>query len=235
MLNAIRSRLGAYQVYLITEFATALFLAVIYTTAIVYRVESAHLNPLELVLIGTVLEAAYMLMQVPTGLVADVYSRKWSVIIGYLVLGVAFLFEGLLPFFVAIAIAQVVRALGFALISGAQEAWIADEVGEDQTTRVYLRGSQVALIGTLVGTVLSGLIALVRVNAPFIVGGTLFLLLGGFLVLAMRETNPPYREHRDGERPSVWQGVGKGSRDTLTQAWRLVRAHPVVLAIFGVV
>ena len=42
----------------------------------------AGLDPLQLILVGTVLELAVFLAEVPTGVIADVYSRRPSIILG---------------------------------------------------------------------------------------------------------------------------------------------------------
>ena len=61
----------------------------------VYLVRELHLSPLQLVLMGTAMEAAVFLFEVPTGVVADTYSRRLSLIIGYLGTGVAWVAVGL--------------------------------------------------------------------------------------------------------------------------------------------
>jgi MFS family permease len=48
----------------------------------VYLVQERHLSPLQLVLMGTAMEAAVFLFEIPTGVVADLYSRRLSVVIG---------------------------------------------------------------------------------------------------------------------------------------------------------
>src|SRR6187200_2043409 len=57
----------------------------------VYLVQTVHLSPLQLVLMGTAMEAAVFLFEVPTGVVADTYSRRLSLVIGYLGMGVAWM------------------------------------------------------------------------------------------------------------------------------------------------
>ena len=54
-LMMMRNR-DAYRVYLLIEVATSLFFFIIATVNSVYQVEVAKLNPLQLVLMGTVLE-----------------------------------------------------------------------------------------------------------------------------------------------------------------------------------
>ena len=81
-------KFDAYPVYLILEGASALFFTMVFTVNMVYQATVVNLNPLQLVLVGTVLETTAFLCEVPTGVVADVYSRRLSVIIGIFLLGV---------------------------------------------------------------------------------------------------------------------------------------------------
>src|SRR2546423_1768387 len=60
----------------------------------VYLVRVLHFSPLQLVLMGTAMEAAVFLSEIPTGVVADTYSRRLSLIIGYLGMGTAWMLVG---------------------------------------------------------------------------------------------------------------------------------------------
>ena len=84
----------AATVYLLTVAINAFRERLTYTVLAVYYVTAAGVDPLQLVLVGTVLEAAYLLFEIPTGVIADVYSRRLSIILGYLIVGVAFVLEG---------------------------------------------------------------------------------------------------------------------------------------------
>ena len=53
-----KSKLSAYTVYLIYSGITSLSFSLIFTVNLVYQVETARLNPLQLVLVGTVLVRA---------------------------------------------------------------------------------------------------------------------------------------------------------------------------------
>ena len=44
----------------------------------VFLILQVGLDPLQLVLMGTILEVSYLLFEVPTRIVADAVSRKWS-------------------------------------------------------------------------------------------------------------------------------------------------------------
>jgi DHA3 family tetracycline resistance protein-like MFS transporter len=178
----------------------------------VYYVQVVGLGPLQLVLLGTVVEIAQLLFEVPTGIVADLYSRRLSVIIGVLLVGACFVVQGLLPFVAAIVLAEVLRGIGATFNSGALEAWIADEIGEDRAAAAYLRYAQTRQVGALGGTVVGVALAGLALSLPVLIGGAGMLALGLFLVFAMPERNfvsarqddgagaagdgPPARRHR---------------------------------------
>ena len=79
------------------------------------------------------------IFEVPTGVVADVYSRRLSVIIGTLLLGIGLAIEGAIPAVVAIFIGEVIRGIGHTFTSGAMEAWLASEIGAETVGNVTTR------------------------------------------------------------------------------------------------
>src|SRR5215467_11895953 len=89
----------AYSVYLIFTGITSFSFSLIFTVNLVYQVETARLNPLQLVLVGTMLEFVAFVCQVPTGVLADLYSRRLAVILGIFLFGAAFVLEGSFPRF----------------------------------------------------------------------------------------------------------------------------------------
>jgi DHA3 family tetracycline resistance protein-like MFS transporter len=218
--------LRAYPIYLGIKGSFALFFTLWATVASVYRIEVVHLDPLRLVLLGTALEVAVFLFEVPTGVLADTYGRRRSVITGFMLMGSGFALEGAIPEFVAVLAAQAVWGVGYTFISGALEAWIADEDPGRDLGRVYLRGEQADYIGSFAGIPASVLLGLVALNLPLVVGGILTISLGLALVLTMPERNfrPSPREGR-----SSLQQVGTTAR----HGARLVRSRPVLLMLLA--
>src|SRR5437879_9402027 len=102
----------------------------------------AHFGPLELVLAGTVLEVGYFVSEIPTGVIADAYSRRLSCILGAFTMGAAWLLEGALPNLWTIMAAQVVLGIGWTFFSGAAVAWIAGELGDERGAGAVVRGQQ---------------------------------------------------------------------------------------------
>jgi MFS transporter, DHA3 family, tetracycline resistance protein len=184
-----RLPISPYRLYLVLESGMSFLLGITYATITVYWVISGRLNPLQLLLLGTTLELSYFLLQLPTGMLADMVSRRLCVLAGLFIVGLALVMEGLSPSFGNLLGAQLVLGLGAALSDGAQQAWIADELGEDQMTGVYLRATQFGLVATIAGSLLSGVIALAGLNTPLLTGGTLICLLAVAAAFVMPERN----------------------------------------------
>ncbi len=217
----------AARVYLIAVVGWDLLFAAWATAAVVRRVTTIGLDPLELVLVGTALELSAFLGEVPTGVVADLYSRRISVAIGYGLVGVGFALETAATGFGAIVLAQVVWGGGWTFVSGAREAWIADEIGEDEAARLYLRATQWGQAATLVGIAASVVLAARSLETPMWIAALLFLGLAGWLALNMRE--PGFRPVQLESR-STWSAFGH----TLARGIGAVRARPALITLLAV-
>src|SRR5690554_3668888 len=102
------AKLSAYRVYMIYAGISAFLFNLVFTVNELYRIEIAGFNALQLVLMGTAVELSCFVFEIPTGILADLKSRKLSVIIGVVLIGVGFIVEGLAPFFIVILFCQVV-------------------------------------------------------------------------------------------------------------------------------
>ncbi|MGU8207419.1 tetracycline efflux MFS transporter TetA(P) [Clostridium perfringens] len=183
------NKLSAYKTYLLFSAIAAMCFSLVATVMMVYHIEIVHLNPLQLMLVGTTLELACFIFEIPTAIVADVYSRKLSIVIGGVLTGVGFILEGSISSFVFVLVAQIVWGLGSTFISGSLEAWIAEEEKNKDLDEIYIKGAQAGQIGAFIGIVLSTVIANFSVRLPIIVSGVLFIILALFLWLYMPENN----------------------------------------------
>jgi DHA3 family tetracycline resistance protein-like MFS transporter len=181
-------QLRARRIYTFICFTGAMIMFAIFTVETLYQLKAAHLDPFQIVLVGTILELSIFLFEVPTGVLADRKSRRLSIIAGYFLIGCGFMLEGALPRFWAIALAQVIWGLGVTFTSGATQAWIVDELpaGEDMAA-VFLKGSRAEQLGGVAGVPLGLLCALRAVSLPLVAGGGLLVLLSLYLLLRMPE------------------------------------------------
>ena len=220
-------RLSARTTWYAYEAATSFLGMLAFTVTAVYYVTDVGMSPLQLVLVGTLMEVAIFVFEIPTGIVADVHSRRLSIVVGTFVMGIAVTLFGALDTVWPILAANALWGVGYTFTSGATDAWLADEVGQERLAGVYMRGAQVERIAALAGIGASVALAVVDLRLPILVAGIGTVLFAAFLALAMPETgfSPLPRENRG----SLSQMVHTGG-----QGVRLVRARPALLAILGI-
>ena len=194
----------------------------------VYLVRELHLSPLELVLMGTAMEAAVFLFEVPTGVIADTYSRRLSLIIGYLGMGIAWMGVGVVSAPWLIIALWALWGLSYTFTSGAEEAWISDEVGAENVGAVFLKGSRIGYIGKFSGLILQVAIGIVSLRAGVIAGGAVTVLVGIVCILFMPETG--FRRRPRAERNSALGEL----RTTAQSGARYALAAPVILLLVAV-
>jgi DHA3 family tetracycline resistance protein-like MFS transporter len=221
-------RLDAVRVFYGIEFFDSIGFHAVFTVWAVYLVQDVGVNPFQLVLLGTVSEIAIFLFEVPTGVVADIYSRRLSLIVGLILSGAAIVAVGLVELYWLIVAAAVLRGIGGTFVSGAWQAWITDEHGIEGIGRVFLRGTQWSYLGAILGAASGVAIATVDLGAALVYGGAVSLATGVACIFVMPE-------HGFVRRP-VEQRVSptQALRTTAVTGGRLVRGHPILLLIVGI-
>jgi MFS transporter, DHA3 family, tetracycline resistance protein len=197
-----------------------------FVTGAIYYIQRVGLDPLQLVLVGTVLEFTTFLCEIPTGVIADVYGRKLSVIVGFAVIGAGFVLQGAVPSLAAILGAQVLYGGGWTFISGAEDAWLADEIGLERLPHAYSRARQISFAASLAGVAASVSLASVSLQYPFLVSGLALLVVALVLVGVMPETEFRPSSH------SV-QGTWRKMTVTLSAGLHAIRASSLLLVILG--
>ncbi len=201
--------------------------SVTFTVAGVYYVNVVGMNPLELILVGTAMETAAFLFEIPTGVVADLYGRRTSVLIGLFLTGCAILLIGAYPSFQTIALGAFLFGFAATFISGAIDAWLADEIGTDNLGPAYFRATQLGYAGAFVGIAVGVGLATISIPLPILVAGSSMLILCFFFALTMPETgfHPTRREDQDSwhaMRATFMHGIGQ------------VRSKPILIGLISV-
>ena len=217
-------RLPATSVYYALEFLLRL---PTWVAVAVYLVRELHFSPLQLVLMGTAMEAAVFLFEIPTGVVADTYSRRLSLIVGYLGMGVAWMLLGVFSAPWAIIAVWAFWGVSYTFTSGAYQAWITDEVGVENVGRVFLKGSRIGYAGAVVGLIGQVALALVSLRVAVIAGGVPTVVCGLLCILLMPETG--FRRRPRAERGSALAEMRATAVGGARYAWA-----PVILLLVGV-
>jgi DHA3 family tetracycline resistance protein-like MFS transporter len=214
-----------YTVYIWMRAAAAFAFSIIITYELVYHTVTIGLTPFQLVMVGVVLESMTLFFEIPTGVIADVYSRRLSVITGLFLTGAGFLLEGLWPAFSAVLFAQVLWGIGFTFYSGAAEAWITDEIGEERAAGAFLRGAQVSQIAALAGITVSSALANITIGTSIVVGALLYFIIVLFLLATMSEAG--FKPASKDSGPTFWEKIIVPVR----QETKLLRSHPTLQTI----
>jgi DHA3 family tetracycline resistance protein-like MFS transporter len=193
----------------------------------VYLVQDLHLTPLQLVLMGTAMEGAVFLCEVPTGVLADTYSRRLSLIVGYLGMGAAWFTVAFVSTPWIIIALWALWGLSYTFTSGAEEAWVADEIGAERTTHVFLRAARFGQAGAVVGLILQVAVGTISLRAGIALAGVLTMSCGLACTLLMEEHAFKRRERDESRSPF------HAMRATAMEGARYARAAPVILLLIA--
>ncbi len=219
-------KLSPIPAYFVLAGGQALFFTTAVSFNLVFQTQEAGLSPFELVLIGTALQGTIFVCEVPTGVLADVYGRRLSIIIGLCLLGLGLMVNGSFPRFETILLGQFVWGCGSTFISGARQAWIADEIGPERAAKVYLRSAQVEQLSWLIAIPLSTLLATIDLNLPILLGGACLVGLAVVVALTMTERGFQRPERADGRE--AWRNL----TDTFVAGTGLIRRSPLLVTVF---
>lgn len=211
--------------YYILKCGHALFYTLVVSVSLIFQATEVGLSALQLLLVAAALQGAILVSEIPTGVIADTYGRKRSVVIGLLLLGAGMSLSGAIASFWPILAGHMIWGLGHTFISGAGEAWIADEVGLQRANRVYLRTAQVTKLFWIIAIPVSFGIATFELRLPILLGGAGFGMLAVFLALFMGEDG--FQRPAEPDTRQTWRDL----RDTLGQGRGLVRSRPLLMTI----
>jgi DHA3 family tetracycline resistance protein-like MFS transporter len=124
-------------------------------------------------------------------------------------------------------LAQVIWGLGYTFTSGASQAWISDEIGEEKANKLFLSATSVGLYASLLGMALAALVGGQNAALPIRWGGLGIVLIGIVLSLTMPETGfkPTPCENRD-----PWEQM----LHTFKDGFAAVRARPRLITILSI-
>jgi MFS family permease len=177
----------------------------------------AHLSASQIVLLGTVVSATLALADIPTGVWADAIGRKWPLVIGHLFLAAGMVMTGLVTAFPLILVTQVLWGSGWAFLTGADVAWITDELDQPQRiARVLTTSARRDLAGGATGMVVFGVLGwATSLATAIVVSGASMAALGLFVAARFTERDfRPTREQRWSASLSIFRlGVSLARRD----------------------
>jgi MFS family permease len=167
-------------------------------TTAVYLVVVADLSPLQLVLIGVFQHLTVILTEVPAGVLADAVSRRLALVVAHVVMGGGMAMTGVVSSFPLLVVSQCLWGLGWAISSGADVAWITDELDRPELIDGVLAAQgRFDLLGTPLGIVLFAAVAWATTLATaIVVAGVAMIALGVLVVGRWPESRRPHLDGR---------------------------------------
>ncbi len=193
--------------------------------ASLYLVIDARLSPAQLVFIGVAQGIASLLFEVPTGVVADTVSRKASLVISCVLVGLSMIATGLATAYPALVVTQMLWGVAWTFTSGADVAWITDELGAPALAVAALTSqARSKLIGAVGGMLSLGGVAWAIGRGPtLVIAGAAMMLLGLYVQARFSERN--FTPTRSQHVRQAWL--------ILTRGLTLARRDVEILMIFA--
>ncbi len=146
----------------------------------------------QLATIASITAAVQLLLQIPTGFIADVWGNKKAILLGGLITVFSPLFYIFMPNFTGGLIAALLFFGGYSFQSGAIEAFIHDTLlalgKENEYSKVMGKAQSYGLIGNILLISLVPATYAIDHNLPFIIG---FISLAVMFWLSLNFTYPP--------------------------------------------
>jgi len=155
------------------------------------------------------------LLEIPTGVIADIFSRRLSLILAaaFMVLGHAW--YPIIPQFWSFMIGEFLLATGLALASGATEALACDSMQKDQFKTVLPRLNSLSMLGIMIGPLVGGILLNWFSPREVMWLQSVPSLLG--LMVAFSLVEPPRQGDDVSETTRFWE--------TFQMGWNFFRSH----------
>jgi len=170
-----------------------------------------------------------VIMEVPTGIIADRYSRKLSVALGYFMSALGILSMVISPSVFTLYLMRFFQSTGSALISGASEALLYEASAEEG--KEYKKESSIVTSNGIFGLAISGLVAGLTFQkyqsqsfVPLLLLTAGIQLFAAALVMSIKEGKVTNKEHEImAEKNSIF--------DMLIETYRLMKTNSTIFAL----
>lgn len=161
----------------VIQFFRGLFLI---SPVVVFFYQQRGLNYFQILSLESVFVLFMLLFEIPTGLFADKYGRKLSIIIGSLLIGTESIIYLFANNYIIFAISYAISAIGLTFLSGTVEAFIYDHLKShklegEMKKAMGMYGASASLAG-MVAPILGSLIAKDLLSEQF----TILLIISAF-------------------------------------------------------
>ena len=222
---------GFYAFQALSNFGMGLFIPV----EILYLLDKGF-DMTDLALLILVFSLVQLVAEIPTGIVADRFSRRGSVAIGQILYSTCWVLYILGDTFTILACAFGLFGLGVAFSSGATSALVFDALkieGRDESfQQIFGTGQSIAKVFIVVGTAAGGVISAHLGMTAVLWGSAAFCALAGLMILTIPEPTLLIEEGRQQAEATIAQAVVEYGRH-LAGSVRVVHSSAALRALFA--
>ncbi len=154
------------------SYVTSFLTGLVFVAAIWVAFETRILTFTQIALLHGILHLATIILEVPTGALADLIGRKRTIILGWLTIAIAYLIIAHAPAFFWFAAGYAVLSLGTAFVSGADSALLFDTCKqlkkEEHFSRYMAASSGYYQAALVVGILIGGYLYSQGINFPYL-------------------------------------------------------------------
>lgn len=126
------------------------------------------------------------ILSLPMGNLADRYGRRRAFAAGTAIMGTAMLIYAFGSSFAIFIGAEIIWAVGWALMNGSNEAWVIDQLAKEgrssDVPRTFTMMMGTSYIVGVAGGIVASVLVIFALNLPFL-GGSMIMFLGAVLVM----------------------------------------------------
>lgn len=179
-----------YRQFLILTFVTRIAFAFSFATYVMFLL-SRGVTLLEVGIINMFFMIAIAIAEIPTGIFADMFGRKFSFLISNLVMAAGLFLYFRAESFWFFVIAEVVAGIGMTFRSGALEAWVVDSVAQSgdmiSNERIFSSAGIVRNAANIIGGLSGAYAGNIDLAYPWLMGSIVLLIVFIAAALMIRE------------------------------------------------
>ncbi len=178
------------RLYLLLALISDMGIAFISATYVMYLI-SKGMNLFEVNLVNMVFYITLFICEIPTGVFADVFGRKFSFICSCFLFSAGGFIYAFTNSFWGFALAEGIAAVGHTFSSGAFQAWLVDRARhfgyEGSLASVFGKEQQISNFASMFAALLGAYLADKNLALPWICSGTVMFGCGVLALVFMKE------------------------------------------------
>lgn len=178
------------QLYILLNTMTTLSLSFFVAIFFIFMTERG-LNIAEISIVIFVMMTIVFILEIPTGIIADIYGRKVSYVSSCFFMTISLLLYLISNSLIVFLIATIFHALSSTLSSGAFQAWLVDSLKHNSypmpLSAIFIKTKQISLSVGIIGALFGSFLADKNIILPWIAGIFIMLAAGIIAIIFMKE------------------------------------------------